>query len=42
VSDVYAPFYIVIPNEVRDLQFAARFRSLTAFGMTIHREVLFF
>jgi hypothetical protein len=25
---------IVIPNEVRDLQFAANYRSLTSFGMT--------
>src|SRR6266404_242415 len=29
---------VVIPNEVRDLQFAAICRSLTSFGMTIHER----
>jgi Arc/MetJ family transcription regulator len=30
------PPNFVIPNEVRDLHFAADCRSLTSFGMTIH------
>ena len=32
MTDNFHP--IVIPNEVRDLQFAANCRSLTSFGMT--------
>jgi hypothetical protein len=37
---VKSPCGVVIPNEVRDLHFAASCRSLTSFGMTIHGEVL--
>jgi hypothetical protein len=29
---------LVIPNEVRNLDVAANCRSLTSFGMTIHKK----
>src|SRR6266404_1582248 len=32
-------FRIVIPSEARDLQFAARCRSLASLGMTIHEKI---
>jgi hypothetical protein len=31
-----ADINFVIPNKVRDLQFAAKGRFLTSFGMTVH------
>jgi hypothetical protein len=31
---------LVIPSEARDLEFAARCRSLASLGMTSHRRVI--
>src|SRR5271169_5278854 len=38
ISDQVSILYLVIPNEVRDLQFAAKYRSLTSLGMTIQER----